>query len=279
MIHKRIRCFEVVAMSLFTALTCGCDMSFHTIREDDTISEPYRHGSIEPTSQVEYNSKGAVFTVNGVKFTMINVEGGTFQMGVSDEDYYALTSMWSSPAPLHAVTLSSYQIGQTEVTNELWYALMPKDASYSEGCGTKPQSHSYYECEEFIEKLNSITNQKFRFPTDAEWEYAARGGKYSNGYVFAGSNNIDDVAWYSYNSTDFMDVALKRPNELGLYDMTGNESEWCLDISTGYSVARGGDIYDEEGHSYVWNHKNTDDSYPYALRLVLPTTDDDTPNY
>ena len=178
---------------------------------------------------------GEVFTVNGVSFTMIPVEGGTFTMGATKEQE---DEAKNNEKPAHEVTLSSYSIGQTEVTQELWEAVMGSNPSIA---GTDPQYPveyvSWTDCLAFIAELNALTGKNFRLPTEAEWEFAARGGNLSQGYKYAGSFTLDDVAWYSGNSDDSIHmVATKAPNELGLYDMSGNVNEWCQDNYGSYSA-------------------------------------------
>jgi len=171
------------------------------------------------------------YTVNGITFTMIPVEGGTFTMGATEEqEYYAA----SNESPAHQVTLSDYAIGQTEVTSALWNAVMNGTTTTS----TYPKSSVNLEdVKAFIGRLNAITGAKFRLPTEAEWEYAARGGNKSQGYLYSGSNYIDKVAWFKYNSDNHNHpVALKEPNELGLYDMSGNVREMCMDYSIPYTA-------------------------------------------
>lgn len=173
------------------------------------------------------------FTVNGVSFNMVAVEGGTFMMGASESD----PDVFDGERPQHQVTLSSYSIGQTEVTQELWKAVMGDNPSNFTGSANLPvEQVSWYDCQEFITKLNKLTGRTFSLPTDAEWEFAARGGNRSKGYKYSGSNNIDNVAWYKDNSGNKTNVvATKSPNELGLYDMSGNVWEWCHDFYSKYS--------------------------------------------
>ena len=174
------------------------------------------------------------FTVNGVSFTMIAVEGGTFQMGATSEQG---SDAYDSEKPVHSVTLSDYYIGETEVTQELWTAVMGNNPSWYSGNPQRPvEQVSWNACQEFIKKLNQLTGKNFRLPTEAEWEYAARGGKKSKGYKYSGSNTIDDVAWYKNNSgSKTHDVKTKQANELGIYDMSGNVWEWCQDWYGSYS--------------------------------------------
>ena len=156
---------------------------------------------------------------------MIKVEGGTFAMG--REDGYA------SERPVHQVTLNEYYIGQTEVTQALWIAVMGKKANTANNRvgGNFPIERVLpASIDEFMQKLSALTGRKFRLPTEAEWEYAARGGRHSRGYRYSGSDNVADVAWNVFSSGGSThEVAQLQPNELGLYDMSGNVFEWCSD--------------------------------------------------
>lgn len=168
-----------------------------------------------------------VVTVNGVKFSMTRVAGGTFTMGATKEQIGAR----EDECPSHRVTLSDYYIGTTEVTQELYMAVMGSNPSFFTGNSHYPvEQVSKSDCEEFIKRLNELTGENFSLPTEAQWEYAARGGNLSLYNLYSGSDSIDDVAWYSNNSLGCThEVGSKRPNQLGIYDMSGNVFEWCED--------------------------------------------------
>ena len=190
---------------------------------------PFAAFSQQPQTIPNSASSGSnrTFTVNGVSFTMVYVEGGTFTMGATSEQG---SDADDDEKPAHRMTLSNYYIGQTEVTQELWHAVMGRNPSSFKGRKRPVEQVSWNDCQEFITKLNSLTGQRFRLPNEAEWEFAARGGNSSRGYKYAGSNTLDDVAWYYDNSNSkTRNVATKSPNELGIYDMSGNVWEWCQD--------------------------------------------------
>ena len=175
------------------------------------------------TSQYEPNDES--ITVNGVSFKMIKVDGGSFNMGSNDSDAY------DDEKPVHRVTLNTFYIGETEVTQGLWKAVMGNNPSYfSNGDNFPVEGVSWNDCQEFIQKLNAKTGKKFSLPTEAQWEYAARGGKKSIGYNYSGSNNVSSVGWFDTNCNETThNVKSLAANELGLYDMTGNVYEWCQD--------------------------------------------------
>ncbi len=184
------------------------------------------------------NVEPLTVTVNGVSFTMIAVQSGTFNMGAQKDDPNAPNydeEAWSREAPVHEVTLSNYYIGETEVTQELWKAVMGYNPSHFEGDQRPVEQVTWYNCQEFISKLNQLTGMNFRLPTEAEWEFAAKGGNESQSYKYSGSDNINDVAWYSGDDKKTHDVKTKAPNELGIYDMSGNVMEWNKDLFGDYS--------------------------------------------
>lgn len=195
------------------------------------------------------------FTVNGVSFKMIGIEGGSFMMGSSVEGN-------PDEKPCHEVRLNSFFMGETEVTQALWEAVMGNNPSYHTGSNLPVEQITREECKEFIRRLNALTGKSFKLPTEAEWEYAARGGKKSKGYKYAGSNDINLVAWYDENSDGVTHpVSQKQANELGIYDMSGNVWEFCQDF------------YDDDYYkvSPLENPCNTTESYAYTMRSGGPS--------
>ncbi len=202
-----------------------------TTTSTTTVSKP--KPKPKPRHAPSASATSQTFTANGVSFKMIRVDGGTFTMGATSEQG---SDAGGREKPTHQVTLSTYYIGETEVTQALWEAVMGSNPSYFEGADRPVEQVSWNDCKAFIRKLNSLTGKNFRLPTEAEWEYAARGGNKSQGYKYSGSNSLGNVAWYSDNSGhETHPVKLKSPNELGLYDMSGNVWEWCQDWYGSYS--------------------------------------------
>ena len=223
---------------------------------------------------------------NGISIEMVKVEAGSFNMGATSE----MQAPYEVEKPVHRVTLTNnYYIGKYEVTQALWQAVMGSNPSHFKGDDLPVEQVSWNDCQDFISKLNAMTGKRFRLPTESEWEYAARGGNKSRGYQYSGSYNIDDVAWYSDNSgSKTHAVGTKEPNELGIYDMTGNVWEWCQDwydsyssfpqtnpigaVSGSYRVCRGGSWYDSAGYcrsSYRYYYAPDCRGYYLGFRLVL----------
>ena len=243
--------------------------------------------------------------VRGVSFQMVKVEGGIFDMGPEQEQTYRTHSPYGLEFLTHEERVNSFFIGQTEVTQKLWKAVMGRNTSKTDppyvGDSLPVLDLNYEGCIEFIDRLNQLTKLRFRLPTEAEWEFAARGGLKSKGYRFAGSDNIDDVAWWGFGHAGnrIHAVATKQPNELGLYDMSGNIDERCSDevvmwdnyrnevIAFGQRVDSG-EIYVTRGHAIRGGGMQTNeasrctvtsryvfDPRPAGLRLVLDTSDSD----
>ena len=276
-----------------TAYTQAYNRLSEAIKMGDSTPAPTNK---EPSSVS--SGSNHTYTVNGVSFTMVFVEGGTFTMGATPEQGYEDT--YGDEKPAHRVTLDDYYIGQTEVTQELWQAVMGNNPSKFKGNKHPVECVSWNDCQTFISRVNSLTGQRFRLPTEAEWEYAARGGNQRRGYKYSGSNFLSDVAWYYDNAFDGIDddspdygthnVATKSPNELGIYDMTGNVFEWCQDWEDGDYYSRSpqsNPMGPSSGSSRVyrggsWNygawscrvacrfcHAPDDRDYFLGLRLVL----------
>jgi formylglycine-generating enzyme required for sulfatase activity len=195
---------------------------------------------------------------------MVFVQGGTFRMGCTGEQ----GSCEDDEKPVHEVTVSSFYMGKYEVTQAQWKTLMGSNPSYFKGDNLPVEKVSWNDAQMFIERLNAATGKQYRLPTEAEWEYAARGGTQSRGYRYSGSNTLNEVAWHYYNSEGKTHPAgTKIANELGIYDMSGNVWEWCYDwygsypasaqnnptgVSSGfYRVTRGGSWFNYASHCRV----------------------------
>lgn len=233
----------------------------------------------------------ATFMVDGIPFKMKLIKGGSFSMGAVYEDTYDRErNVYNREYSIHGVTVSSFYMGETEVTQSLWELVMGSNPSIFKGDNLPVTNVSWNDCQEFIRKLNQKTGKNFRLPTEAEWEYAARGGKKSNGYRYSGSNTLGSVAWCVDNSgRKSHEVKTKSPNELGLYDMSGNVAEWCQDWYYFYSrgtqtnptgpssgttrVQRGGSFADTEKYLRVSIGTGTPPNYgdwDTGFRLCLP---------
>jgi formylglycine-generating enzyme required for sulfatase activity len=220
------------------------------------------------TSSYNTDFEQSLGTNNSIK--MVFVQGGSFQMGSDNGE--------SDEKPVHRVTLSDFYIGKTEVTQRQWRSVMgsdPPELAFK-GCDDCPVERvSWNDVQDFLQKLNSKTGKNYRLPTEAEWEYAARGGNKSKGYTYSGSNTIDDVAWYGSNSdSKTHSVAGKDANELGIYDMSGNVWEWCSDWYKGYPGSSG--VTDYTGSNRVLRGGSWD-GYSSYCRVASRTCD--TPVY
>ena len=213
------------------AILGGIEGSSHDVNRDGEVNIGDINNLVDRILGDVHQDDHLVFNVGNASFKMIRVDGGTFMMGNN--------SGKSNEKPVHEVTLSPYYIGETEVTQALWRAAGCINRSYYKNSKLPVHDVMWLECQEFIRRLNVLTGYRFSLPTEAEWEFAARGGNESKGYPYAGSDDIGPVAWYHDNSnvdgTWMHEVATKQPNELGLYDMSGNAMEWCLDRYYAYS--------------------------------------------
>ena len=213
-------------------------------------------------TMTESKGKTYIETAKGLNLKMIYVEGGTFAMGSNSGE--------SDEKPVHNVTLDSYYIGETEITQAQWRAVMGSNPSNYKGDNRPVECVSWHDAQEFCKKLSELTGKRYVLPTEAQWEYAARGGNQSKGYTYSGSNNIDEVAiYYSNSGSGHSKVKSKKPNELGIYDMSGNVWEWCSDWyssssyssssqtnpqgpnSGGYRVLRGGSWFNYASYCRV----------------------------
>ena len=204
-----------------------------TAIQQSVVSQPIVAQQSVAQTPVTKSDNITIPVKDGISIDMVRVGAGTFTMGATPE----MENSEYNEKPTHQVTLTKdYYIGKYEVSQALWKAVMGKNPSYFKGDNLPVEEVSWDDCQEFISKLNRITDKKFRLPTEAEWEYAARGGKRSRGYQYSGSSNLSNVAWCRDNSgSKTHAVGTKQGNELGIYDMSGNVFEWCQDWFSSYS--------------------------------------------
>ena len=239
-------------------------------------------------SSVDPVSGSTILTVPvkaGINIKLVVVEGGTFSMGAMSSDVVA----FNDEKTQHEVTLRTYAIGQTEVTQGLWKSVMDNNPSVFKGDELPVENVTWKDCQTFIARLNTLTGLNFRLPTEAQWEFAARGGNKSRGTTFSGSNQYAEVGWCYKNSKHSTHrVAQLQPNEIGIYDMTGNVFEWCSDLYGTYSplsqdnpagtvngsnrISRGGCFSYSESRARLTMRNNLPPSTKYSglgLRIVL----------
>ncbi len=284
---KKAYYFLLMSLVAFPLTILSCTSS---AKKGESSETPADSTSKEGTA----NEEKVSFTVKGVTFNMILVKGGTFDMGATAEQG---TDAKADEKPVHSVTLSDYYIAETEVTQALYEAVIGSNPADSVGAELPVVLIEWGDADLFASKLSEITGRKFRLPTEAEWEFAARGGNESAGYKYSGSDELSAVAWYSYNDswdmrgTDYYGphpVATRNPNELMLFDMSGNVHEWCQGWYGNYSseaqvdpigpasgtmrVYRGGSWYFDEWFCRV-SFRNgvapTNRSYGIGMRLAL----------
>ena len=237
------------------------------------------------TSTYSFGNTLTIPVKDGINIEMVKVEAGTFRMGATPE----MRNPWDEEKPVHKVTLTKdYYIGKFEVTQALWKVVMGDNPSKFKGDNRPVEMINWDDCQKFISKLSYMTGRNFRLPTEAEWEFAARGGNKSRGYQYSGSDNLEEVAWFGKNSRKKTHpVGTKQANELGIYDMAGNVWELCQDWngkypstplvdptgpnSGSYRVCRSGSWY----HSYRHCHSSfrinsgSEKSEKCGLRIVL----------
>lgn len=302
LISTRVVKFLPIIVSCLFLGGCGEDEKtelYNTVDQNQSNNSSTSSNEDNKNTSGDFiHGKNKTFTVNGVSFTMIAVQGGSFRMGgTAEQTLYALDDEY----PVHNVSVSNFYIGETEVTQELWKAVAGNRDFGGEN--QFPANGVYWDaCQTFIAKLNELTGEHFRMPTEAEWEYAARGGIKAQGLIYSGSNYVDAVAWYSDNAPAFRvvyenggyydhdrwctRVKTKAPNELGIYDMSGNVWEYCSDwygtypsedqvnpkgpISGNSHVARGGSFSEGSNYCRVSRRIVRDSSYgDNGLRLAL----------
>lgn len=216
----------------FSLVSCGSSKKVTTesVQESDSsVKEETAENVAEkvaPSAEV-VKADSLSFDVKGIRFNMVKVKGGSFRMGGTPEQG---SDAFAEEKPVHTVKVADFLIGQTEVTQALWSAVMGNNPSGNKDDNRPVACVTWNACHDFINKLNALTGKQFRLPTEAEWEYAARGGEKSAGFKYSGSNVLSEVGECDqYSRVLYFPVASKKPNELGIYDMSGNVAEWCED--------------------------------------------------
>lgn len=264
-LSKKLITVSIVGLILLTIIV-GSYSLFHN--SDD------RENTYDYETNIPRGPESEIFMVDDVTFEMVRIDGGKFRMGAKDID--------PTNQPVQEEVIETFYIGKTEVTQALWQAVMGSNPSEFKGDDLPVENVSWEDCQVFIDRLYQLIDRKFRLPTEAEWEYAASGGKKSRGYDYSGSNDINSVAWYKSNSGgQTHPVAQKQPNELGIYDMSGNIREWTADNRNDDSSTsdsrplrplRGGGWYSTDESSRVIDRSFNSPDYRFngiGLRLAL----------
>ncbi|MCQ2189107.1 MAG: formylglycine-generating enzyme family protein [Paludibacteraceae bacterium] len=247
------------------------------VRQKDGSTVSFDVNDIVEINFTDSDAETKTVIVNGVSFKMKKVEAGTFTMGAKEDDPYGEVF---KEIP-HQVTLTKdFYIAETECTQELWAAVMGNNPSRFKGEQYPVDGIEWDNAQAFISKINELTGEHFRLPTEAEWEYAAKGGNKSKGYLYAGADSLNDIAWYAgnavfeYNKPGYgtHPVATKEPNELGLYDMSGSVWEWCEDSFSDYTAEDVTDPLAKGGRPYVFRGGGWDfnDYYCRVSHHMLP---------
>lgn len=282
----------------FTAMACtSCSDNHNNDLEqmEENKNQHQDQNSDNTSGSYIEETDGIRFTLNGMEFKMVTVEGGSFTMGHNNRQ--------PNEKPEHQVTLSSFWISETEVTQPLWQAVMGNNPSRSNRGDSYPVENVTWKiCHEFVERLTEMMHKagmpqewEFRMPTEAQWEFAAKGGNKSKGYTYAGSNTLSEVGWNLNDGRESHPVKQKRPNELGIYDMSGNVYEWVADYFAPYAtepqtdpcnltninssrqvIKRGGSFWYDDAfrysctYRYAYYEEVTDESIGFRLALVRP---------